>query len=320
MSWLFSRALVEESSAGICLDGAQSALWSTTPTPPASWLPARTTGACRLSRSGMTFAPLTDDHGEVLLTWCLEDSRVRTFPAQDEVLESTVIAADCGAKWPASLARYDRATRSWRTHQCLLGEDLTECLATFPKWGMTRSGELYPQPTPVRLICAREFGSSERWPTPTVACGGSTLPEGTTPTGMTPEGSKRQVRLQGYVNNVQRGKWPTPRATDGSNGGSNQRGTKGDLMLPSAAMRVPTPKARDGKGCTQRGAHAPGDALPNTAGPDGQPIGGRLNPTWVEWLMGWPLGWTNCGASATARYRQWQHSHGVCCAQEVAND
>jgi hypothetical protein len=22
-------------------------------------------------------------------------------------------------------------------------------------------------------------------------------------------------------------------------------------------------------------------------------IGGKLNPTWVEWLMGWPLGWTD---------------------------
>ena len=21
--------------------------------------------------------------------------------------------------------------------------------------------------------------------------------------------------------------------------------------------------------------------------------GGKLNPTWVEWLMGWPLGWTD---------------------------
>jgi len=20
--------------------------------------------------------------------------------------------------------------------------------------------------------------------------------------------------------------------------------------------------------------------------------GGQLNPTWVEWLMGWPLGWS----------------------------
>ena len=22
--------------------------------------------------------------------------------------------------------------------------------------------------------------------------------------------------------------------------------------------------------------------------------GGRLNPEWVEWLMGWPIGWTAC--------------------------
>ena len=27
--------------------------------------------------------------------------------------------------------------------------------------------------------------------------------------------------------------------------------------------------------------------------------GGKLNPTWVEWLMGFPLGWTGCDASGT---------------------
>ena len=27
--------------------------------------------------------------------------------------------------------------------------------------------------------------------------------------------------------------------------------------------------------------------------------GGALNPTWVEWLMGFPLGWTDCAPSAT---------------------
>ena len=28
-------------------------------------------------------------------------------------------------------------------------------------------------------------------------------------------------------------------------------------------------------------------------------IGGQLNPSWVEWLMGWPIGWTALNASAT---------------------
>jgi hypothetical protein len=28
-------------------------------------------------------------------------------------------------------------------------------------------------------------------------------------------------------------------------------------------------------------------------------VGGALNPTWVEWLMGFPLGWTDCEDSET---------------------
>jgi hypothetical protein len=39
-------------------------------------------------------------------------------------------------------------------------------------------------------------------------------------------------------------------------------------------------------------------------------VGGPLNPTWVEWLMGWPLGWTDCAASATDKFQQWLLSHG----------
>lgn len=39
---------------------------------------------------------------------------------------------------------------------------------------------------------------------------------------------------------------PTPRATDGTNGGPNQRGSSGDLMLPSAVQRLlPTPAVND---------------------------------------------------------------------------
>ena len=38
--------------------------------------------------------------------------------------------------------------------------------------------------------------------------------------------------------------------------------------------------------------------------------GGSLNPTWVEWLMGWPLGWTDSALSGTVKFRQWLRSHG----------
>ena len=38
---------------------------------------------------------------------------------------------------------------------------------------------------------------------------------------------------------------PTPRATDGTRGGPNQRGSSGDLMLPSAVSLLPTPAVND---------------------------------------------------------------------------
>lgn len=45
---------------------------------------------------------------------------------------------------------------------------------------------------------------------------------------------------------------PTPRATDGTKGGPNQRGSSGDLMLPSAVMLLPTPQVTDGSGGPKR--------------------------------------------------------------------
>jgi len=35
-----------------------------------------------------------------------------------------------------------------------------------------------------------------------------------------------------------------------------------------------------------------------------------LNPRFVEWLMGFPIGWTDLQPLATASYQQWQQQHG----------
>jgi hypothetical protein len=34
------------------------------------------------------------------------------------------------------------------------------------------------------------------------------------------------------------------------------------------------------------------------------------NPKWVEWLMGWPAGWTDYERLETAKYQQWLSAHG----------
>ena len=79
--------------------------------------------------------------------------------------------------------------------------------------------------------------------------------------------------------------------------------------------RIPTPSANGWKGSSKAGQRR-GQLTDPAMGVIA--AGGQLNPTWVEWLMGWPIGWTDCAASATDRFRQWCASHGVFSDRETA--
>lgn len=47
--------------------------------------------------------------------------------------------------------------------------------------------------------------------------------------------------------------------------------------------------------------------------------GGQLNPEWVEWLMGWPIGWTELKPLAMDKFREWQQQHSPC-SRSTATD
>ena len=407
MSWLYSRALVAEYLGGNSLDGEQCALWNGTPTQQASWLPAKTTDACRLSRSGMTFRPLTETHGEDVLMSFLAAFPAKTSPPQERAPESKASEAVCGSTWRESSVKYCPLKSGWKTHRCLWEEDLEPSSLTLPKWGMTRSGVLWERITPPPLTSGTESGSSESWATPTTmdklppksaealhkeatqARPGRSKPANLrdqvsnshmwpTPKahepGMTAKTTGRgveksthlttQVALaEGMIDRNTGRLWPTPQAHKITRSGEivNADGTEWDGLskphskttgrpittaLADAVAMWPTPAARDCKGANSREhceTNGTGrkhmDQLPNAvAHPDlrfatpqardfrtGQQsrwenpertrnlndqIGGQLNPTWVEWLMGWPLGWTDCAASATDKFQQWLSSHG----------
>lgn len=40
-------------------------------------------------------------------------------------------------------------------------------------------------------------------------------------------------------------------------------------------------------------------------------IGGRVNPEYAEWMMGWPINWTALEPLATDKFQSWLHAHGV---------
>ena len=103
----------------------------------------------------------------------------------------------------------------------------------------------------------------------------------------------------------------TPSATDGRRGAdynrTNRTGGGRDLVTDVMTM-FRTPSSRDWKGQSAASwrDRETGD-LTRTL-PD--QIGGQLNPTWVEWLMGYPLGWTACADSATPSSRKSRSSSG----------
>jgi hypothetical protein len=226
MSWLFSQVLVEEYLGDTSLDGEQSVPLSGKPTQQAYCAPDKMTDFSRLSRFGMTYKPLTENLGEVLLTLYLADFLARTFQPLEKGQELTENEAECGEKWRASFTKYDQDSSLWKTHQCSLLGDLDEFSETWPQWGLMRDGECWEQRMLEQTIRGTESGLSEQtWPTPDANCG--------------------------------------------------MRGTQPNW----------TPKRKSG--------HQAQYSINQAVRDSEQGIGGKLNPMWVEWLMGWPLAWTD---------------------------
>jgi DNA (cytosine-5)-methyltransferase 1 len=88
----------------------------------------------------------------------------------------------------------------------------------------------------------------------------------------------------------------TPNTT-GLNGGSNGR--------KALKKRLSTPVARmwkdNGHGVSELKRNSETLAMQ---------AGGSLNPTWVEWLMGWPLGWTDLKQLEMDKFHNVQQQHG----------
>jgi hypothetical protein len=81
--------------------------------------------------------------------------------------------------------------------------------------------------------------------------------------------------------------FPTPSARDGRSGkASEATHDRNSRPLNEVVWRMYTTPIADGVGHRKRPYSQGGEAL-------SLQVGGHLNPTWTEWLMGFPLGWTD---------------------------
>ena len=190
-----------------------------------------------------------------------EDFPAKTSQSRDTKQALKANAVDYGQSAPVLLGSFDPDTPSLKTSQTCLTDTgeigLSEYSGTFPRSGMMRSGTVYQLPNLARTIT--EIGSG-LLPTPAASTGG------TSPNWQPfrPSGHRAQLTLQQYVR-----MWPTPAARD----------YKG--------ARRPETMAKTGR-------NPETNSLPDSVEFKGQT--GRLNPTWVEWLMGFPIGHTDLNA------------------------
>ena len=286
------------------------------------------------SRFSMTLQPSTGNLGGATSMSSAEDS-----PASPSALQGDsagkMIHEICGPTRPASLAKYDHNSRSWKTSPDLRlpndswlsvlkkygslaflartirtrsqGESVVsssplselatsgEYSGTYPKWGTMRNGELWERTTPVLRI---EGKGSGYWPTPT----SQNAKHGAATDW---EKANRPRHLHVLAANTPSGNWPTPTCADAFTDklkSDQQKEGSMHSVNPSQAVKMwPTPITRDAITSGFKierivaDAETRQDSLTRVTALEAQATGGQLNPDWVELLMGWPRGWSAIG-------------------------
>jgi hypothetical protein len=216
--------------------------------------------------------------------------------AQPEVRQGLALkrAVASTVKSSASLAWYDQNTCSWKTSQQSLLMDSEQFSGTWPRSGMLANGLVYELPTVGRRTIEIDGGYL---PTPVSIDAGSgrmnTSPH---------EGAKPRPTLALMA---RKNLWPTPRSCSAMAATITPESAWKENRFPNLETVVgrrmwATPTAHNAKE-----TNAPSESTRNTPTLAAQ-AGGKLNPQWVEWLMGWPINHTALKAAETDKSRSKQ--------------
>lgn len=235
--------------------------------------------------SGMTLSPSMGVHGVESLISSLRASLASPGVAPAGAME-LMTNDGCGQRSLGSFARLNPDGCSWRTCHVSLTGDWPKFSGIWPYAGSMRNGTCFQQRKRVPPTSANGCLSL---PTPAAADSGrgsDTYPRG-------------NLTLTGAIKRL-----PTPTATDAKGRAYTYDGgdkSKRRLSLTGMARLLPTPMVRDSR--SLKGAQRMGNA--EGSEPLVVKVGGALNPHFVEWMMGLPIGWTAFEPVGTPSFQRW---------------
>ncbi len=210
------------------------------------------------------------------------------------------------------LGKFDPHTYSWRTFQTSLmnGGHLMKFQNPWPKSGSILNGVLFERPKLGPIIKETVYSSLHIYhlnytelgdnypiqktilPTPTVMDSlNKLLPLRRVAKESLKKNGFRGINLSNLPHLI-----PTPKASDGSRNSKRYGG--GNLTLLGRVSQLPTPTTNDGQNHTFPKSQSKRESLvgkimniqtSNLHGGEGT----RLSPLFVEWMMGFPTGWTD---------------------------
>jgi hypothetical protein len=218
--------------------------------------------------------------------------------SRSQVSEKETMTLDIfGPSSEKPFASYNRTTQSWKMSEDISVSDSKKFSKTLPTSGMMRNGKLFQQALLVRHTNGK---GSSLWPTPTTQERSHPNLK-LTPAGRRLSKNGKSSHSLGLADAVIL--WPTPRASSAMSEDISKiqerlkNGKPYKSKLEEAVALWPTPRAAMGETRNHnvwlRPADKPQNLENRIAQRDPKSIGGKVNPTWVEWLMGFPLGWTD---------------------------
>ena len=279
----------------------QSAMWRSKPSSKQTWLRRLKKDSWMTHLSTRILKPSQQKSFEEKYTASLEDIPVSRSVARESEKERKT-QGTCGHTSETMSGQLDLFGASLRMSEVTPRWGYGESCPIWKKMVTERSGDCTQRRKQARLTNASDASSWQNYPTPAARDYKGTNSEDHV--------MNKSKGYKGHMNQLPNfikygmDNWPTPRA---GNPGSRKPGTGGKILAEEAKKNWYTPDCSDRRSAkskqqglsNQAKIHA-GPPAPEKSSTSGKNHGSpKLNPNWVEQLMGLPIGWTDLGSWAT---------------------